>query len=90
MSFLSIVMLVLIALILLSLLFVFFKALFLLLPVAIIAVVIIWLVYWFAGKKNKDNMPSSGFNYDWFKSKNSTETSTRKKARNVTTKDVDK
>ena len=75
MSFLSIVMLVLTALIILSLL---------------IASAIIWLVYWIAGKKNKNNMPASGSSFTWSDFGNSTTTGTRKKARNVTTKDIDK
>ncbi|MBW8013269.1 hypothetical protein E0712_01765 [Lactobacillus helveticus] len=90
MSFLGIVTLVLIALIILSLLFVFFKAFILLLPVALIAIAVIWLIGWFTGRKN--NMPSSGNYYDWFKNVNSTQSQTRarKKAKNVTTKDIDK
>lgn len=83
-------MLVLTALIILSLLFVFFKAFILLLPVAVIAIAIIWLVYWIAGKKNKNNMPASGSSFTWSDFGNSTTTGTRKKARNVTTKDIDK
>ncbi|MCO0807254.1 hypothetical protein QFX17_04590 [Lactobacillus helveticus] len=92
MSFLGIVTLVLIALIILSLLFVFFKAFILLLQVALIAIAVIWLIGWFTGRKNKNNMPSSGNYYDWFKNVNSTQSQTRarKKAKNVTTKDIDK
>lgn len=92
MSFLGIVTLVLIALIILSLLFVFFKAFILLLPVALIAIAVIWLIGWFTGRQNKNNMPSSGNYYDWFKNVNSTQSQTRalKKAKNVTTKDIDK
>lgn len=92
MSFLGIVTLVLIALIILSLLFVFFKAFILLLPVALIAIAVIWLIGWFTGRKNKNNMPSNGNYYDWFKNVNSTQSQTRarKKAKNVTTKDIDK
>lgn len=92
MSFLGVVTLVLIALIILSLLFVFFKAFILLLPVALIAIVIIWLVGWFMGRKNHNNIPSSGNYYDWFKNANSTQphAHSRKQAKNVTTKDIDK
>lgn len=92
MSFLGIVTLVLIALIILSLLFVFFKAIILLLPVAIIAIAIIWLISWFTKKKNGNNIPSSGNYYDWFKNTNPNQSNkrTRKQARNVTTKDIDK
>lgn len=92
MSFLGIVTLVLIALIILSLLLVFFKAFILLLPVALIAIAVIWLIGWFTGRKNKNNMPSSSNYYDWFKNVNSTQSQTRarKKAKNVTTKDIDK
>lgn len=89
MSFLGIVTLILVAVIILSLLFVFFKAFLLLLPVALIAVAIIWLVYWIAGKRNKADMPSSSTYFDWFKT-SSTQTEGRKHARNVTTKDIDK
>ncbi|MCP9330764.1 hypothetical protein [Lactobacillus kefiranofaciens] len=90
MSFWGIVLLVFIVLIILSLLFVFFKAFIFLLPVGLIAIALIWLIGWFTGRKNKASMPSSGSYYDWFKKENSTHNPTRKKARNVTTKDVDK
>lgn len=89
MSLMGIVTLVLVALIILSLLFVLFKAFILLLPVAIIAILIIWLVYWFTGRKNKNNMPSSGTYREWFNT-STPGTRPRKKARNVTTKDIDK
>ena len=91
MSFLGIVTLVLLALIILSLLFVFVKAFILLLPVALIAIAIIWLIG-FTERKNKNNMPSSGNYYDWFKNVNSTQSQSRprKQAKNVTTKDIDK
>ena len=90
MSFWGIVLLVFIALIILSLLFVFFKAFIFLLPVGLIAIALIWLIGWFTGRKNKASMPSSSSYYDWFKKENSTHNPTRKEARNVTTKDVDK
>ena len=83
----GIVTLVLVALIILSLLFVLFKAFILLLPVAVIAILIIWLIYRFTGRKNQDNMPSSGSYREWFKASGPRP---RKKARNVTTKDIDK
>lgn len=89
MSFLGIVTLVLVAVIILSLLFVLFKAFILLLPVALIAIAIIWLIYWIAAKRNKADMPSSSIYFDWFKA-SSTRTQNRKHARNVTTKDIDK
>lgn len=89
MSFWGIVTLVFVALVLLSLLFVFFKAFIFLLPVGLIAIALIWLIGWFSGRKNKTNMPSGNY-YDWFKSNTSTQRTTRKQARNVTTKDVDK
>ena len=38
------------------------KAFILLLPVAVIAILIIWLIYRFTGRKNQDNMPSSRTN----------------------------
>ena len=88
MSFLGIVTLVLIALIILSLLFVFFKAFILLLPVALIAIGIMWLVFWISGKRNKNRVPTSGTYYDWFRAGESTQKSTRERARNVTVKDI--
>lgn len=88
-SFLGIVALVLVALIILSLLFVFFKALLFLLPVAIIAIAIIWLVSWLARKRSKNTM-TSATDFSWFKETNSASSNSRKPARNVTTKDIDK
>ena len=90
MSLMGIVTLVLVALIILSLLFVLFKAFILLLPVAVIAILIIWLIYRFTGRKNQDNMPSSASYREWFKATSTTGPRPRKKARNVTTKDIDK
>lgn len=89
MSFLGIAVLVLVALIILSLLFVFFKAFILLLPVALIAIGILWLVFWISGKRNKNKVPTSGSYFDWFKVNETTQKSTRKQARNVTVKDID-
>lgn len=86
-SFLGIVALVLVALIILSLLFVFFKAFLFLLPVAIIAVAIIWLVSWISRKRNKNAMTGTT-DFSWFKESSSNKS--RKPARNVTTKDIDK
>lgn len=88
MSFLGIVTLVLVALIILSLLFVFFKAFILLLPVALIAIGIIWLVFWISGKRNKNRVPASDSSFDWFKANEATQKNTRKQARNVTVKDI--
>ncbi|WP_308557929.1 hypothetical protein [uncultured Lactobacillus sp.] len=89
MSFLGIVTLVLVALIILSLLFVLFKAFILLLPVALIAIGIIWLIFWISGKRNKNKVPASGAYFDWFKTSETTQKTTRKRARNVTVKDID-
>ncbi|AGQ23227.1 hypothetical protein lhe_0689 [Lactobacillus helveticus CNRZ32] len=47
------------------------------LPVALIAIAVIWLIGWFTGRKNKNNMPSSGNYYDWFKNVNSIQSQTR-------------
>lgn len=87
MSISGIIALVLAAVVILTLLFVFFHIFILLLPVALIAILIIWLIYWFTGRKNKKNMPSSNYNFESFNF--GSEEHTRKKARNVTTKDVD-
>ena len=89
MSFLGIVTLVLVALIILSLLFVFFKAFILLLPVALIAIGVMWLVLWISGKRNKNRVPASGTYFDWFKASEPEPNNTRKRARNVTIKDID-
>lgn len=88
-AFLGIVVLVLTAMIILSLLFVFFKAFLLLLPVALIAIGIIWLVYWLNKRKNKNTMTSAA-DFTWFKQEDSSPGSSRKPARDVTTKDIDK
>lgn len=89
MSFLGIVTLVLVALIILSLLFVFFKAFVLLLPVALIAIGVMWLVLWISGKRNKNRVPASRTYFDWFKASEPEPKNTRKRARNVTIKDID-
>lgn len=82
MTFLSIAALVLVALIILCLLFVFFQMFFALLPVALIAVLLLWLLYHFSRRKTEPVKPEV-FN-------GSQQTQTRKRARNVSTKDVDK
>lgn len=87
MSFTGILILVLVAAILLVILFTFFHILIPLIPIAIIVAVVIWLINRFSGK-SKDNVPSSNNDFSWFDNQNETH-SGRKKARNVTTKDVD-
>ena len=92
MSFSGILILVLAAVIILALLFVFFHVFIALLPVALIAVVIIWLIYRFTGKKNNANIldKENDYNRDWFSGfNNSNQSEPRKKARNVQVKDVD-
>ena len=84
MTFMQIIVLVLVAVLILTILIA-------LLPVGIVAALIIWVMYLFTKKKNKDNMPSSGNFSDPFKQEDESERSSkRKKARNVKTKDVDK
>lgn len=82
MTFLSIAVLVLVALIILCLLFVFFQMFFALLPVALIAVLLLWLLYHFFRRKTAPAKPET---FD-----GPQQTRTRKQARNVSTKDVDK
>lgn len=93
MSFSGILILVLVAVIILALLFVFFHVFIALLPVALIAVVIIWLIYRFTGKKNNANIldKENDYNTDWFSgfNNNSNQNEPRKKARNVQVKDID-
>ncbi|MGQ5709297.1 hypothetical protein [Lactobacillus sp. PSON] len=87
MSLTGIIVLVLVAVIILSVLFALFHIFIMLLPVAVVAIGIIWLLLKLSAKKG-GNMPSSGdFDNPFNKNKS---TSKRKKARNVTTKDVDK
>ncbi|TSO26017.1 hypothetical protein [Lactobacillus sp. LL6] len=84
MSLTGIIVLVLVAVIILSMLFALFHIFIMLLPVAAVAVGIIWLLLKLSAKKG-NNMPSNG-NFT-----NKTQSNSgRKKARNVTTKDVDK
>lgn len=91
MTFMQIIVLVLVAVLILTILFALFHIFIALLPVGIVAAVIIWVMYLFTKKKNKDNMPSSGNFSDPFKQEDESERSSkRKKARNVKTKDVDK
>lgn len=92
MSFSGILILVLAAVIILALLFVFFHVFIALLPVALIAVVIIWLIYRFTGKENNANIldKENDYNKDWFSGfNNSNKSEPRKKARNVQVKDID-
>lgn len=88
-AFLGIVLLVLSAVIILSLLFMFFRTFLLLLPVALIAIAIIGLVYWLNKRKNKSTM-TSATDFTWFKQDATTSKSSRKPARDVTTKDINK
>ncbi|MBD5431416.1 hypothetical protein [Lactobacillus agrestimuris] len=88
MTFASILILVLIAAILLSLLFVFFHIFIYLIPVALIAALIIWLIGKFSKNKTKDNILSSRINFEDF-SNSGPKSNSRKRARNVKVKDVD-
>lgn len=81
----SIILVVVVATILLALLFVFFHVLVALLPLAIIAIAILWLVNRFSSKKDQGISNSTIF-FDGQEA----DRPKRKKARNVTTKDVDK
>ena len=67
----------------------FFKAFILLLPVALIAIGVMWLVLWISGKRNKNRVPASRTYFDWFKASEPEPKNTRKRARNVTIKDID-
>jgi fatty acid desaturase len=90
MSFTSICLLVLVALIILCLLFVFFNVFFALLPVALIAILLLWLIYHFSQKRHGHDEQATVF---WQKPRNEPSSSSsrkRKPARDVTTKDVDK
>lgn len=87
MTFSSLLLLVLIAVIVLSLLFVFFHVFIILLPVALVAFMVIWLIYHFSGRKNNHSLSSN----DWFNQSSfyrDINERPRKKARNVKTKDV--
>lgn len=85
MTFTSILTLVVVATIILALLFVFFHILVALLPLAIIAILVLWLVNKFSGKKSQEVSSSTVFYRE-----SGADNPPRKKARNVTTKDVDK
>lgn len=87
MSLGEIIGLVLMAVVILALLFIFFHVFIALLPVAVIAVLVIWLIYWFTNRKNKSEMPSNGSDFTF--NINGEQRRPHKKARNVTTKDVD-
>lgn len=90
MSLGGIIALVLAAVIILALLFIFFHVFIALLPVALIAILVIWLIYHFSRHKNENQWPSndSGFQ-DFTFDMNRNQRWPHKKARNVTTKDVD-
>ncbi|RVU70280.1 MULTISPECIES: hypothetical protein [Lactobacillus] len=89
MTFAGIVSLVLVAAIVLALLFVFFHIFIALIPVAAVAILLIWLYYRFFAKKDKNlSSTKTQTEYDWFRSY-SNQTPPRKKAKNVTTKDID-
>lgn len=81
MSLTGIIVLVLVAVIILSILFALFHIFVALLPVALIAIGIIWLLVKLSAKKGGNMPASNNSNYNH---------SGRKKARNVTTKDIDK
>lgn len=80
----TILILVLVALIILSVLFAIFKFFIGLLPAAIIVALVIWLIYKFDNKKNNKSYPT--YNSNVFNK--SSNPSGRKRARNVTVKDV--
>lgn len=80
----TILILVLVALIILSVLFAIFKFFIGLLPAAIIVALVIWFIYKFDNKNNNKSYPTYNSNV-FNKSSNS---SGRKRARNVTVKDV--
>lgn len=86
MGFVTILILVLIALIVLSILFAVFKFFIGLLPIALIVALIIWLITRFSS----NNTESLGdFNTDGEVKHPSSNTPPRKKARNVSVKDVE-
>ena len=84
MGFVTILILVLAALVILSILFSIFKFFIGLLPVAIIVALIIWLLAKFSGNK-KDTEKTDSHN----PVQTSTNNQKRKKARNVSVKDVE-
>ncbi|MBP2057657.1 di/tricarboxylate transporter [Lactobacillus colini] len=87
MSLGTIFILVLVALVILSVLFAIFKFFIALLPAAIVVALIIWLIYKFKKPTGEgDNYPRK--NYNIFN--NSGNPTGRKRARNVTVKDVKK
>lgn len=88
MSLMGIIILVLVATIILSILFSLFHVFVALLPVAIIAVVIIWLLVKISAKRNGNEKSDVGISNPYMKS--DTSNKGRKKARNVKVKDVDK
>ena len=54
----------------------------------VLVALIILSLLWISGKRNKNRVPTSGTYYDWFRAGESTQKSTRKRARNVTVKDI--
>lgn len=84
MGFGTILILVLVALVILSLLFTVFKFFIGLLPAAIIVALVIWLIYKLDNRNNNKSYPTTNSNV-FNKSSNP---SGRKRARNVTVKDV--
>ena len=84
MGFVTILILVLAALVILSILFSIFKFFIGLLPVAIIVALIIWLLAKFSGNKKDTEKPDS-----YNPVQPSTNNQKRKKARNVSVKDVE-
>ena len=90
MSLLSIIIImVVVAAILLAILFTFFHILILLLPAMIILVLVFWLWGWIYGKRHKNDLREI-FSFSWADKQNAEKNHTeRKRARDVTTKDVD-
>lgn len=89
MSLSSIIILVLIAAIILAVIFTFFHILIVMLPAILLVIVGIWIAGWFSRRKYKKSIRIKN-NFSW--SRNETKFdlhSDRKKARNVTTKDID-
>lgn len=84
MGFVTILILVLAALVILSILFSIFKFFIGLLPVAIIVALIIWLLAKFSGNKKDTEKPNSHNPMQ-----QPTNNQKRKKARNVSVKDVE-
>lgn len=88
MSITSIILLVIAAIVVLAILFTFFHFLIALIPVAIIVGFVLWLISYIDRKRHGEQI-SSGESFTWFRPDQPGEEPPRKRARNVTTKDVD-